>query len=462
MGSVPTLQRPETSVRRRSSSKVTPLRSRAPRSLSPAPVSSDRTPGRPRRKSHPAPLPVLYAIRLLILGVGVAAIAGTLLSVLTPSEVSISAQPADAQTENGAGVLAGMGLRGKAARFSVADIPLKEEIAPLKTELERLGTLTPGLKQYTFLLDLDTGRYVNIGDKAPVAAASTIKVPIFVAFLRAVDAGTVKLDQAMVLQPQHIASGSGDFQFEPVGTQFTALEVATYMIVNSDNTATNMIIELLGGAGVLNPQFSGWGLSGTVIRNPLPDLEGTNTTSAHDLAMLMAMVDEGHGLSMRSRDLFFSTLQRTYNRSLIPSGINPDSGAIIVNKTGDIMSVLGDVALVDAPNGKRYVLATLVQRPDNDGRAGELIRRVSELTYKEMSQPMKPVNPPPSTVAPPSPTPGSTPSPTPDPTGQGAPQPMVAPPQGGEPLPRTPVPQGRQSLPPGREDSAPGDRIPQG
>ncbi|MGB3670354.1 MAG: hypothetical protein WA984_09605, partial [Phormidesmis sp.] len=51
---------------------------------------------------------------------------------------------------------------------------------------------------------------------------------------------------------------------------------------------------------------------------------------------------------------------------------------------------LGDVALIDLPNGKRYVIAVLVERPANDGRAQELIRRISGLTYEEAAKAVQP------------------------------------------------------------------------
>ncbi|MBD2258479.1 serine hydrolase [Pseudanabaena sp. FACHB-2040] len=371
------------------SSKVTPLRSRRVSRLPTADFrESERHPNRPRRKPRKPPLPMLYAIRLLILGIGVAAIAGTLLSTLSPTQLSASNQAPSAQ-ETVAGS-AGLGLRGRPATASVQNIRLTDEITRLKTELEQLTTLTPGLTQGSFLLDLDSGRYADVSGSKAVAAASTIKVPILVAFLQAVDAGTVTLDQALTLESQYIVGGSGELQTQQVGTQYTALDIATWMIVTSDNTATNMMIALLGGAEALNQQFQTWGLASTVIRNALPDLQGTNTTSPRDLALLMALVDRGDMLSMRSRDRMLSIMQRTQNRSLIPSGIS-DGGAIVVNKTGDIATVLADVALIDTANGKRYVLATLIERPDNDGRAGELIRRIADRVDKELNQPTTPV-----------------------------------------------------------------------
>ncbi len=345
-----------------------------------------------RKKLANPPLPLLYLIRLVILGVGVAAIAGTLLSVLSPSNVASSRDGESLAAGNSAPLdSAGSLIQGNAAN-AITDLRLTSEITRLKGELEQLPTLTPGLTPVAFAIDLDSGQYVDLGGAEPVAAASTIKVPILIAFLQQVDAGTMALNQSLVLQEDYMAGGSGTLRGEAVGTEYTALEVATRMIVVSDNTATNMMIAALGGIEALNETFLTWGLEHTVLRNPLPDLEGTNTTSAKDLALIMALIDQGGVLTPRSRDRLFSIMQRTQNDSLIPSGIRDQS--LTANKTGDIGSMLGDVALVDVPNGKRYGLAVLVQRPTNDGRASELIRRMAETIHSEMAQPIAPVGNP--------------------------------------------------------------------
>lgn len=344
-----------------------------------------------RRLANP-PLPLLYLIRLIILGVGVAAIAGTLLSVLSPSNVAspgneVSPASREASTLKASGPL----VQGSAAT-TITNLRLTSEITYLKGELEQLVTLTPGLAPSAFAVDLDSGEYVDLNGAEPVSAASTIKVPILVAFLQQVDAGTLDLNQALILKEEDVAGGSGTMRNDAVGTEYSALEVATQMIVTSDNTATNIMIEALGGIDALNQTFTRWGLEQTLLRNLLPDLDGTNTTSAKDLALIMALIDQGGLLTPRSRDRMFSIMQRTENVSLIPSGIDDES--LTAHKTGDIATLLGDVALVDVPNGKRYAMALLVQRPDNDGRASELIRRMSETAHGEMAQPVAPVGSP--------------------------------------------------------------------
>ncbi|MGB3199758.1 MAG: serine hydrolase, partial [Nodosilinea sp.] len=372
------------------------------------PNRRSRTATARRRLANP-PLPMLYLIRLIILGVGVAAIAGTLLSVLGPSNVATPGREATATAPRENTTATGLLMQGGAAT-TVADLRLTSEITHLKGELEQLATLTPGLTPVAFAVDLDSGQYVDLNGAEPVSAASMIKVPILIAFLQQVDAGTMALNQSLMLQEEYMAGGSGTLRGEAVGNEYTALEIATRMIVVSDNTATNMMIAALGGIEALNQTFAAWGLEHTLLRNPLPDLDGTNTTSAKDMALIMALVDQGGLLTPRSRDRLFSIMQRTENISLIPSGISDQS--LTAHKTGDIGSLLGDVALIDVPNGKRYTLALLVQRPNNDGRASELIRRMTDTIHGEMAQPLAPVGTPSVTPV----NPGAEPMGSPDAT----------------------------------------------
>ena len=174
------------------------------------------------------------------------------------------------------------------------------------------------------------------------------------------------------------------FDIQPTGTKYAALEVATKMIAISDNTATNMLIERLGGKADLNHRFKSWGLTVTQISNLLPDLEGTNTTSPRDLVHLMAMLNQGELLSLRSRDRALDILQATTNNTLLPQGLEAD--ASIAHKTGNIGTAIADAGIVDMPNGKRYLIAAIVKRPHNDPDAEELIREISRTAYQFLNE----------------------------------------------------------------------------
>ena len=334
---------------------------------------SKKSPVSNRQHSRSSSL-VLYATRMLILGVGIAVICGTLLSILKPSSSSNSLQAQTTDRE----------LEPNQEWQSPSIVPLAvqqtREMTDLKTELDTVLTKYPQLTPGVFLIDTDSGAYVNMNGDTTISAASTIKLPILVAFFQAVDQGRIKLDDMLTMEESHVAEGSGDMQFRKPGRKYTALQTVTKMIVISDNTATNMLIEALGGAEVLNQLFQSWGLENTTINNPLPDLPGTNTTSPKDLINLISQVNQGGLVSLKSRDRLFGIMERISNDSLLPRGIG--RGAIIAHKTGNLKNVLADVGMIDLLNGKRYLLAVLVKRPNEDQSAIELIREVSNKAYQ--------------------------------------------------------------------------------
>jgi beta-lactamase class A len=237
----------------------------------------------------------------------------------------------------------------------------------------------PKLSAGVFVVEPDTGRFIDVDGRRAYSAASMIKLPILVRLLQAVDQGTVKFDQKLTLRQDLIGGGSGWLQWRKPGMQITVQETASLMMIYSDNTATNMIIDLLGGKDVFNADFQKWGLSHTQINNWLPDLPGTNKTSPYDLATVLGRVDKGELLSAQSRAWLFRTLEHNHIKTLLPRGV--PAGTKIADKTGDIGTLVGDAGVITTKDGKRYIIAVAVERPFNDRRANALIRRISKDVY---------------------------------------------------------------------------------
>lgn len=331
---------------------------------------------RPRdRRKPPSPIftLLLYLIRLSILGVGLGAIAGTVLTIIKPSQVSL---PLSQETPTNTTQTASAATTQETS----TPLSLSQELPSLKAKIDALAVKYPKLQPGAFFVDLDNGAYVSVQGETVFSAASTIKIPVLIAFFQDVDAGKIRLDEMLAMKKELIASGSGDMQYQKPDTQFTALQTATKMSVISDNTATNMIIERLGGKEALNQRFREWGLTSTVINNSLPDLEGKNTSSPKDLAHLLAKVNQGELVSLVSRDRILRIMQDTRTQTLLPQGLEKD--AIIAHKTGDIGSVLGDAGIIDMPSGKRYIGSVFVKRPHNDYSARTLIQEISRTVYQ--------------------------------------------------------------------------------
>lgn len=344
-----------------------------------------RIPASPPKPQRPAS-PLVHVVRLLIVGVGVGAIAGTSLSMWNPALRSSTAAVAQAAPPQimATNALSGgqnMGHIAKNTLGSGQELPgLIAKIAPMT---QGLTDLTPGV----FMVDLDKGNYYSFNSDMIFAAASTIKVPLLIAFFQDVDAGKIRLDELMTMETVDIADNSGEMQYSDPGTKYSALEVATNMIVTSDNTATNMVIRQLGGIEKVNQRFKQWGLQQTVIRDRLPDLTGTNTTTPKELTTLLTAVSQGQLISMASRDRAMFIMSKTETDTLLPAAMG--AGAQISHKTGDIKSMVGDTGIIDMPSGKRYVITTLMKRPDNDSRAQDLIRQIASTIYQYLD----PANP---------------------------------------------------------------------
>ncbi|MDZ8055870.1 MAG: serine hydrolase [Aulosira sp. ZfuVER01] len=264
-------------------------------------------------------------------------------------------------------------------------VPLNSSMKALEPQIKALMNRYSFLQTGMFFLDLDTGNYLDIGGDRVFPAASTIKLPILIAFFQDLDAGKVRLNETLTMRGDLVTNGSGVMQYERVGKKYSALETITKMVTISDNTATNMIIDRLGGAAKLNQRFRSWGLKDTVIRRLLADLRGTNTTSSQDMARVLALLVNNKLVSPSSKEQALDILRHTTIHTLLPAGLG--KGAVIANKTGDIGFLIGDAGFVTMPNGKRYLAAIFVKRPYKDSRGRDFIRQVSQLVYNYLNQP---------------------------------------------------------------------------
>lgn len=90
------------------------------------------------------------------------------------------------------------------------------------------------------------GHQLILGDTDPIRAASTYKVSIVAELMRQVDCGFVDLSEEIVVTEDDMALGGGSIQNETLPKTYTLEELSTLMIQQSDNIATNVIIDYLG------------------------------------------------------------------------------------------------------------------------------------------------------------------------------------------------------------------------
>jgi beta-lactamase class A len=315
------------------------------------PISSPRV----KQADLPVPL-VIKLVRLIICGLGVSAIAGTTISVVNPPKQTIVKKVAPVlRTDE----IASLKLTKRSLKLS----------QQLQAKLLQTKSYTKEQKSelnasYIFV-EIDSGEYSELGADRVIPAASTIKLPILIALFQDVDAQKIKLTEQLTISDQTIAGGSGDLRNK--------------MMTISDNTATNLLIDRLGGKVALNQRFRQWGLNVTTINQPLPDLQGTNTTTAKELARSILAIQRGKIVSDVSRTQIIDMMSHTLRNTMLPKGLG--AGAKIAHKTGDIGDLVADVGSIESPSGKKYLAAVLVKRPHNSPAGPELIRQMSKIVY---------------------------------------------------------------------------------
>lgn len=223
---------------------------------------------------------------------------------------------------------------------------------------------------------------ININGDYVFPAASLIKIPIAVALLMKIDKKEIFWDKVLPLKRYHYAQGTGYLRTRKVGTKVKLREAFRLMLTISDNTATNMIIDLLGGVNSTNQQIAKLGLKNTTLVNLLGDFKGTNKTSPNDLVILLEKSLEGDLLSNSSKKILKSILLDVKNKSLIKKGLGRYTR--FAHKTGTIGICVGDAGIIYFPFGKRISISIIVKRPFNSLNGQKIIREISRLVYENL------------------------------------------------------------------------------
>lgn len=227
-------------------------------------------------------------------------------------------------------------------------------------------------------------------------AASTMKVPVMIELFRRADAGTIALDQTMVLANQFrsIVDGSpysltaaddSDTEiYQRVGVSISYRELNERMITHSSNLATNVLIDVLD-AGRVNETSRALGAVGMRVLRGVEDTKAyekglNNTTTARALGVLLDAIEHGLAASRTASDSMRAVLLRQTEQGEIPAGLPP--GTRIAHKTGWITATTHDAAIVYPPGQAPYVLVLLTRKIADRPVAQKLMADISRVVWE--------------------------------------------------------------------------------
>jgi beta-lactamase class A len=103
-----------------------------------------------------------------------------------------------------------------------------------------------------YVKDLGTGEEAMVRPDGAFNSASVIKIPVLVLALQQAERGGLSLDERVELRADDLRPGSGIFQHHDLGLRPTIRDVLLQMIMTSDNTATDLAIQRVGGVDAVN------------------------------------------------------------------------------------------------------------------------------------------------------------------------------------------------------------------
>jgi beta-lactamase class A len=257
--------------------------------------------------------------------------------------------------------------------------------------------------------------------------ASSFKVPVAVELLRRVDAGEIGLDQMVPLERADLHPGSGTLSslFNKPGVSLSLRNLLELMLLISDNSATDLLLERAGGGAAVTARMKALGIDGIDVSRPtlqliadwaglpaLPpkrdwspelwsrlfqavteaerkaaaeafDQDPRDTATPDAMVELLVRIQKKTLHKPETAELLLDILRRCQTGESRLRGLLPD-GAIVAHKTGTIGGTTNDVGILTLPQGAGHVaIAAFVRSstrpvPDREKVIAQLSRAVHD------------------------------------------------------------------------------------
>lgn len=264
----------------------------------------------------------------------------------------------------------------------------------LEKELQAMAQAHRG-KVAFYARHLGTGATVALDADTPVPTASVIKLPLMLEYFAQVKAGKRNPAEKVTLVKEEQVPGSGVLTALGAGLELTLEDAVVLMMVLSDNTATNLVIDKVG-LEPMNRRMAEMGLKNTVFykkvfkpaEGPMPEDQpkfGLGKTTAREMAQVLESI---HACKLEDEALcarMLQVLRQQQHRNMIPRYLEVSNASVvrsrIGNKTGSLNAVRNDVALIETASGPIIISAFTYENEDRswlpDNQAELLIGRMA-------------------------------------------------------------------------------------
>ncbi|MGZ7064767.1 MAG: serine hydrolase [Candidatus Aminicenantales bacterium] len=231
--------------------------------------------------------------------------------------------------------------------------------------------------------DLRSGHAIVHDADKRFPSASMVKVPIMAACYKAVEEGRISLADVLILKRTDKVRGSGTLRAAPAGTAVTVGKLIELMITGSDNTAANMLIDLLGFE-YLRSAFKDFGLDQTNLSRKMMDFRSRangieNYTTPREMAEILEKIYRRTCVSPRASEKCLVCLKGQKVNDRIPRYL--PRNVLVAHKTGLENKVCHDAGIVFTDKGD-VLICVLTEGDTGATIAKRMIARISSLVYK--------------------------------------------------------------------------------
>jgi beta-lactamase class A len=287
--------------------------------------------------------------------------------------------------------VAGLAAMTAAAQPAAAPAP----IARLEANIQRVirsVNATWGI----YIKCLETGEEIAINADQQMDTMSVIKLPLMAEAFRQIGEGKFALTDRITLTDAAKRQGTGVIRTMDAGVQLTIKDLLTLMVIVSDNTATDLIYDKVGGPAPVNALMESWGLKSIHSPGVADDwfkalrAAGNAETfhrqaknpfglsSPRDMGKLLEKMEKGEAVSQAASRQMLQIMRGQVYSSRLPRYVE---GYRIPHKTGDFMPYIGNDVGVLESGQRRIIMSVFTANHFGEGAALEdAIGRIAELT----------------------------------------------------------------------------------
>lgn len=219
-----------------------------------------------------------------------------------------------------------------------------------------------------FAHNLTTGEELGYRPERVMPAASTIKLIVLAELFRQVEDGSINLDETVQMVPDDERGGSGILKDLSPDIRLPVRDHATLMIALSDNTATAVLVRVLGLDKIVQSARE-WGMQDTSYPfvSGSSDPRNYSASTPRDLTRLLRNIALDEIISPDAcaamRDILLTQRYHDQIGRYLPYSQyrRQDSPVVVRSKSGFMTGVRVDAGIVDLPAGVQYVICLMTE-----------------------------------------------------------------------------------------------------